>query len=158
MHSPHRTPTIHGVTLLRPPTHERDSGELTEIFSAAWGIGPAPLPHVFQASIRPGRIKGWAYHAHQTDRIFVLSGFLKIVLWDARPDSPTRDQVEEFHLSERNRGVLVIPPGVVHALHNLGRSDAITINFPTRAYDHTDPDIHRVDAADVPYTFTHPDR
>jgi dTDP-4-dehydrorhamnose 3,5-epimerase len=144
---------IDGVLVRRAITHEDERGEVTEIMSSAWGIDDIPISHVYQAMIRPGRIKGWVYHKHQADRQFVLSGFTKYVLWDMRTDSSTAGQVNEIYLSERNRGLLVIPPYVVHAVQNIGQSDAVFINLPTQPYNHADPDKYRVDPASVPYSF-----
>lgn len=144
---------IDGVVLRKATTHEDERGEITEILSAAWGLGGAPIEHVYQATIRPGWVKGWVYHERQSDRIFALSGFTKYVLWDPRPESPTHGLINEIHLSERNRGLLLIPPRVIHAVKNIGQVDAVFINLPTRPYDHASPDKYRVDPASVPYSF-----
>lgn len=144
---------IEGVVLRRAVTHEDERGELTEIMSTAWGLDGIPIDYVYQAMIRPGRVKGWVYHKYQSDRQFVLSGFIKYVLWDMRTDSPTAGQVDEIYVSERTRALLVIPPYVVHAVQNIGQIDAVFINLPTRPYNHADPDKFRVEAASVPYSF-----
>jgi len=144
---------IDGVELRRAITHEDERGEITEILSGAWNFGDAPIEHVYQAAIRPGWVKGWVYHKEQSDRIFALSGFSMYVLWDPRPDSPTFGMINEIHLSERNRGLLLIPPLVVHAVKNTGQTDAVFINLPTRPYQHGAPDKYRVDPASVPYSF-----
>lgn len=144
---------IEGVVLRRAVTHEDERGELTEIMSSAWGLDDIPIAYVYQAMIRPGRVKGWVYHKQQSDRQFVLSGFIKYVLWDMRADSSTAGQVDEIYVSERTRALLVIPPYVVHAVQNIGQTDAVFINLPTRPYDHADPDKFRVEPASVPYSF-----
>ena len=46
--------------------------------------------------------------------------------------------------SEKNRALLVIPRGVYHAVQNIGITDAIFVNMPTRPYDHEDPDKFRL--------------
>jgi dTDP-4-dehydrorhamnose 3,5-epimerase len=85
--------------------------------------------------------------------MFVLSGFLKVVLYDSRDGSSTRDLINEIHLTERNRGLLVIPPLVVHAVQNVGVGEATFVNMPSKPYNHADPDKYRVDKADIPYSF-----
>jgi dTDP-4-dehydrorhamnose 3,5-epimerase len=82
---------IEGVVVRNAVTHEDDRGELSEIFNPAWGVTSDPLVYVYQAMIRPGKLKGWVYHEHQEDRIFLSCGFLKWVLCDcARIRRPTR--------------------------------------------------------------------
>lgn len=144
---------IDGVTLRYATTQFDERGEVCEIYDPAWGVAPEPLVYVYTALIRPGRIKGWVYHKAQIDRMFVLSGFLKIVLYDMREGSPTCGMVNEFHLTERNRGLVVIPPFVVHAVQNVGMIDGAFVNMPSRPYDHANPDKYRVERADVPYSF-----
>ena len=144
---------IDGVVLRRMALHEDERGSISEIYSDAWGFDDSPLRYVYQAMIRPGRVKGWVYHKLQSDRQAVISGFVKYVLWDPRPDSPTSGMINEICLSERNRGLLLIPPYVVHAVQNIGLTDAIFVNLPTVPYNHADPDKYRVDADSVPYSF-----
>jgi dTDP-4-dehydrorhamnose 3,5-epimerase len=146
---------INGVQLRPATTQVDERGELTEIFNPAWGVHDAPLVYVYQVVIRPQRIRGWALHYEQDDRIFFSMGAIKVVLFDARPASPTYRMINEFCLGERNRALLTIPAGVVHAFQNVGQHDAIFINLPTRPYRHDRPDKHRLplDTDEIPYRF-----
>jgi dTDP-4-dehydrorhamnose 3,5-epimerase len=76
----------------------------------------------------------------------VVSGLVKIVVFDGRRDSPTSGRVNELTLSEKNPGLLVIPPNLYHGWKNIGTSEAIIINMPTRMYNHEAPD-----APDLPW-------
>lgn len=144
---------IDGVVVRPAITHIDERGEIVEMFSRAWGFDPAPTDHIYASTIRPGCVKGWVYHKLQSDRMFSLSGFVKYVLWDARANSPTYGLVNEIHLTERNRGLLLIPPYVVHAVQNIGLIDAVFVNMPTVPYNHANPDKYRVPPEGVPYTF-----
>lgn len=81
-------------------------------------------------------IKGWAVHHQQVDRYFFYSGSLKLVLYDARESSPTRGMINELYFSEANRSLVAVPPGVYHAVENVGTTDALMINFPSEPYRH----------------------
>ena len=144
---------IAGVTVRLATTQFDERGEVCEIYDPAWGLLPDPLVYVYTSLIRPGRVKGWVYHERQFDRLFILSGFLKIVLYDIREESATRGMVNEIHLTERNRALIVIPPFVVHGVQNVGGIDGVFVNMPSRPYDHANPDKFRVERADVPYSF-----
>ena len=94
-------------------------------------------------------------HEKQDDRIFISRGVFRWVLFDNRPDSLTYKLLNDFTFSERNRAILVIPRGVFHAVQNIGTSEAIFINMPTRPYDHADPDKYRLplDNDVIPFRF-----
>lgn len=144
---------IKDVVVRPTATHVDERGELSEMLSKSWGVHPAPIEHVYMVLVRPGRMKGWVYHKVQSDRIFSVMGAIKYVLWDTRPDSPTYGMINEIFLSERNRGLLVIPPLVVHAVQNVGDVDAYFVNMPTVPYLHDQPDKYRVPPEEVPYNF-----
>ncbi|MEA2353803.1 MAG: dTDP-4-dehydrorhamnose 3,5-epimerase, partial [Thermoleophilaceae bacterium] len=80
-------------------------------------------------------------------------GAAKVVLYDARPSSPTHGLVQEVFLGDVNRGLLRIPAGVVHAVVNVGPTELRYVNMPTQPYRHERPDKQRLpaDTSSVPY-------
>ncbi len=123
-----------------------EDGHVTEVARASWEILGAPLVQVHITTTLPGRVRGWGLHQRNTDRLFVVSGLVKIVLFDGRNDSPTRGAINEFVLSEKNPGLLLVPPNLYHGWKNIGTSEAIVINMPDRMYDYDEPD-----ALDLPW-------
>jgi dTDP-4-dehydrorhamnose 3,5-epimerase len=83
---------------------------------------------------------------------------LRIVLYDARSDSPTRGCVNVFHLGSHDRALLSIPAGVWHAVQNVGPHEAAFVNLPSRPYEHDDPDKYRLplDNDVIPYRLSKP--
>jgi len=146
---------IEGVCVRPAVTQVDERGEICEIYNPAWGVVESPLVYVYQVCVRPGRIKGWVVHRQQDDRLFASLGALKIVLFDARRESPTHRMVNEIFVGERNRALVVIPAGVFHAVQNVGATDALFVNMPTRPYDHAEPDKYRlpIDTDEIPYRF-----
>lgn len=146
---------IDGVKLRPAIVHPDERGEVCEIYNPAWGIDQAALKYVYMAMVRPHKIKGWVYHQEQDDRLFVATGSSKIVLFDLRESSSTAGMINEFHITERNRALLVIPCFVAHAVQNIGTVDAVFVNMPTRPYNHGAPDKARIplDSPDIPYSF-----
>ncbi|MDQ6622295.1 MAG: dTDP-4-dehydrorhamnose 3,5-epimerase family protein [Verrucomicrobiota bacterium] len=145
----------HGVTFRRAVTHLDTRGSVCEMFDPRWQWHSAPLVFVYMFTLRPGMVKGWGLHKEHEDRYFVQLGEMEIVMYDVRPDSPTRNQISRVVLSEYDRGLLNIPAGIWHANHNVGRKDAVVVNFPTRPYDHDRPDKYRLplDTDQIPYQF-----
>jgi dTDP-4-dehydrorhamnose 3,5-epimerase len=146
---------IDGVVRRSSITHPDERGTLTEIFNPAWDFSDDPLVYVYQVTVRPGQIKGFVLHKSYSDRLFFSLGTLKVVLYDDREDSPTRGMLNEVFFSEESRGHLVIPPNVWHAVQNVGTTDALFVNCPTKPYDHADPDKWAMpkDSDLIPYSF-----
>ena len=136
---------IAGVLLERLAPLADHRGSLVRVLDTREPFWIEPIVYAYEFTIRPGRIKGWGMHEHQTDRYFVAGGKIRIVLYDGRPESPSHELIEQFFFTESTPGLLRIPPGVWHADQNWGDSDARVLNFPTRAYDHTSPDKYRID-------------
>jgi dTDP-4-dehydrorhamnose 3,5-epimerase len=151
-------PRIDGVRIHRAVTHEDDRGTLCEIYGAAWGFDDLPLVHAYLVTVRPGMVKGWAIHEEQVDRYFFVSGCSKLVLYDGRPHSPTHRLVTEDCFSEASRALVLVPPGVFHAVENIGQADSLLFNIPSRPYRHEDPDKHTLPLANdlIPYSFDKP--
>jgi dTDP-4-dehydrorhamnose 3,5-epimerase len=148
-------PQIAGLVIRRLRTIEDSRGEVCEVFRPAWGVHPDPLVYVYQATLRPGAIKGWVVHEKQDDRLFTSIGVQRWVLYDARPDSPTHGLINDLVFSERNRALLIIPKGVYHAVQNIGSTDAVFVNMPTQPYDHASPDKLRLPLKNdlIPFDF-----
>jgi dTDP-4-dehydrorhamnose 3,5-epimerase len=153
-------PLIVGVKVRYQRSIEDARGEVTEVYRSSWGVTDDPLVYVYQASIRPGVTKGWVVHERQDDRMFHLMGTNHWALYDDRPDSATRGMLNQFVFSEKNRALLVIPRGVYHAVRNIGVTDSIFVNMPTRPYEHDDPDKLRLPLKNslIPFSFGDPSR
>jgi dTDP-4-dehydrorhamnose 3,5-epimerase len=122
----------------RPVPHE--DGYLTEVARADWELLEAPIVQVHVTTTFAGRIRAWGLHERITDRLFVVSGLVRIVVFDPREDSPTYRRVNEFMLGEKNPGLLVIPPQLYHGWKSLSDADAVIINMPDKVYDYEAPD------------------
>lgn len=156
--TPHGEPIIDlidGVRIRSVTTLADERGMLCEIFNPAWEFHPAPLAYVYQFTIRPGKIKGWHSHRLHDDRIFISCGQVKVVLYDDRPNSPTYRRINEIYRTEYDRTLMIIPAFVFHAHQNIGSGDALFISIPSKAYNHTSPDVYRLplDTDYIPYRF-----
>lgn len=139
-------PLIAGLRLLptRPVPHE--DGHVTEIARIDWEGLDQPIVQVHMTTTLAGRVRAWGLHRRGTDRLFVASGLVKIVCYDGRRESATFGRINEFTLSDRNPGLVIVPVGLYHGWKNIGTSEAIIVNMPTIAYDYDRPD-----ALDLPW-------
>lgn len=119
------------------------------------GIRPDCV-QIYQSRLFPGALGAWSCHQKGIDRLFVNQGLLKLVLYDGRAGSPTSGLINELHVGDARPAFIVLPAGVWHGLQNLGATDALLLNFPTRAYDYEDPDHYRLpfDTPEIPYTWS----
>jgi len=76
----------------------------------------------------PGVIKGWHLHTKQTQSYAVISGMIKLVLFDERKDSKTKGELMELFTGEDNYQLIVIPFGVVNGYKTIGVKPAIVAN------------------------------
>ena len=128
----------------RPVPHE--DGHVTEVARASWDVMGSPVVQVHITTTFAGRVRAWGLHPLGTDRLFVASGLVKLVVFDGRRDSPTFGRLNEFVVSEKNPGLLIVPPNLYHGWKNIGTSEAIIINMPARMYEYEHPD-----ALDLPW-------
>ena len=84
---------------------------------------------------------------------------MKVVLYDARPDSSTKGEINEFFIGEHNPMLVVIPAGVYHGFKCVSEYEAIVINTPTNTYNRTTPDEYRLAPHDgsIPYDWNRKD-
>jgi dTDP-4-dehydrorhamnose 3,5-epimerase len=106
---------------------------------------------IYFSVVYPGVIKGWHLHKEMVLNYAVVSGTIKLVLYDERPDSPTKGEVQELYAGEANYALVRIPPGVWNGFKGVGVSPAIVANCST--LPHSADEIVRLDPLNnhIPY-------
>jgi len=134
-----------------------DRGRLMEILRSDEEIFQN-FGQVYMTTAYPGAVKAWHYHKKQDDYFTCISGSMKLALYDARKDSPTYKEVNDFTIDLENPILVRIPKFVYHGFKCVGDREAIVINTPTLPYDTKDPDEYRLDAFenDIPYDWNKP--
>jgi len=113
----------------------------------------------YMTTAYPGVVKAWHYHKVQTDYFACIGGMMKLVLFDARDDSPTKGEVNEFFLGVHRPQLVTIPPGVMHGFKCISDTEAVVVNCPTELYNPASPDEYREDAHTdkIPYDWARKD-
>lgn len=108
---------------------------------------------VYMTTAYPGVVKAWHYHKKQDDYFTCISGKMRLALYDARKNSPTYKEVNDFTISLDNPMLVRIPKFVCHGFKCVGDKEAVVINTPTRPYNPNTPDEYRIDTFDndIPY-------
>lgn len=90
---------------------------------------------IYFSVVYPGVIKGWHLHKDMTLNYAVISGMIKLVLYDDRTRSPTRHQLMELFLGEANYVLVIIPPRIWNGFKGIGVDPAIVANCATIPHD-----------------------
>ena len=102
----------------------------------------------------PNVVKGWHLHKRMTLNYAVIKGMIKLVIYDSRPDSPSKGTLMELFVGEKNYALVKIPPQVWNGFKCIGNEPAIVANCSTLAYD--PEEIVRLDplSPDIPYDWS----
>ncbi len=115
---------------------------------------------VYCTAVNVGVVKGWHYHKKQLDNFVCVNGMIKLVLYDDRPRSATRGEINEFFLGVHNPLLVQIPAKVWHGFKGISHPEAVVINVPDEPYHHQRPDEYRLDprTKKIPYDWNQVDR
>ena len=131
------------------------NGVTTELYRQDWNIAEGEVRQTIHVALRGNAVSAWHQHRNRWDYLFVVGGHLRVVLFDPRETSPTRGQVDVFHLSPSRPQLLAVPPWVWHGVQNLSTGISSFVNSFDKLYDYEDPDEWRLppDSKDIPYSF-----
>ncbi len=108
---------------------------------------------VYLTTAYPGVVKAWHYHKKQIDNFTCIKGMTKVALYDAREDSPTYKEINEFFIGDKNPLLIKVPPLVYHGFKAIGTYTAYFLSIPTLPYNYEHPDEYRLppDTKEIPY-------
>ena len=106
---------------------------------------------IYFSCTHPGVVKAWHLHKKITLNYAVISGEIKFVLFDDRPDSRTRGTVQEFFISPENYMLVTVPPLIWNGFKAIRTDSAIVANCAT--WPHSSDEIERRPPSDqsIPY-------
>lgn len=108
---------------------------------------------IYFSVIYPGAVKGWHLHRQMVLNYAVVSGMIKLALYDERKESATHGQVQEVFLGESNYALVTVPAGVWNGFKGIGERPAIVANCATIPHDPAE--IERLDPRSdrIPYNW-----
>ena len=152
-----KTPLIDGV-VVSPVTQNVDDRQNLMVYLKESDPFYKGFAQSYVSVTAEGVVKAWHYHLKQTDIWFVPHGKIKVGLFDARKDSPTYKEINDFTINLENPILVKIPRLVYHGFKCVGDKEAIVINTPTLPYNPDEPDEYRLNAFknDIPYDWKNP--
>lgn len=109
---------------------------------------------IYFSVVYPGVIKGWHLHKKMTLNYAVVSGSIKLVLYDDREGSHTQGEIQEIFTGEDAYLLITIPPNVWNGFKGVGTKRAIVANCATEPHDPSE--IVRLDpfTSKIPYDWS----
>jgi dTDP-4-dehydrorhamnose 3,5-epimerase len=117
-----------------------------------------PFGEVYFKKVYFGSITGWHVHETLILNYICLLGMIKLVLYDMRPGSPTKGELQEIFYGDDNYCLVHIPPGVANGSKGMTDPFALMTNIASEPHN---PDIkyRRIDphSGEIPYDWARRD-
>ena len=106
---------------------------------------------IYFSMVNPQAIKAWHLHSATTLNYAVVVGMIKLVLYDQRPNSSTRGEVQVILAGEQNYVRVKIPHGIYTGFQGMGSGPAIVANCATLPHDPAESSRLDPFSKEVPY-------
>jgi dTDP-4-dehydrorhamnose 3,5-epimerase len=134
---------IEGILTRQLKQNNDERGWLTEILRSDWE-NFQKFGQVYITAAYPHVVKAWHMHKKQTDNMTCIKGMMKLVLYDNREKSKTKNEIAELIIGERNLLLVQIPPEIWHGFKTISEEYALILNIPTELYNYNKPDEYRL--------------
>lgn len=143
---------IHGVVITPLQQIADERGKVMHMLKAT-DAHFQEFGEIYFSCVFPEAVKAWHYHDNMVLNYAVPFGRIKFVLFDDRPESPTRGEVQELFLGEENYWLVTVPKRVWNGFKGVGTQMAIVANCANIPHD--PGEIHRRDPQDeyFPYSW-----
>ncbi|MGZ5867107.1 MAG: hypothetical protein ACXWKC_17160 [Xanthobacteraceae bacterium] len=118
----------------------------------------ADAPHfisfgeIYFSCVEPGAIKGWRRHSRMVQNLAVPVGRIQLVMYDDRPDTATRGEIQELIIGpDVNYALASIPPGVWNAFKGISDVTSVVANCATIVHDPSESETRPL--SDPPVVF-----
>ncbi len=106
---------------------------------------------IYFSTIYKDSIKAWHLHKNSTLNYACIKGSVKLVLFDERPESPSKGKYQEISLSPENYFLVTIPPNIWNGFKGLYKPESIIancLNLP-----HNEKEMVRKDYSDKKFNY-----
>ena len=147
LNNAHKHQLVSGVVMHSLQVNADPRGTLTEALKTTWDdvyhSKDRPFAQMYFSKTLPETARDvdcWHYHpGGQEDRFGVIQGDIVTVIYDNRPDSPTKGTLNLFAMGQtqgpEGQYLLLVPERTYHGYIVVSTIDAVMFNYPTRLYD-----------------------
>lgn len=108
---------------------------------------------VYFSAVNEGAVKAWRRHSRLTMNCAVPVGRVLFVLFDDRPDSPSRGTIMEVTTGFDAYVLITVPPGIWNGFMGLGPGMALVANCADLPHDPAEGEQRGPRDAGIPYDF-----
>ena len=106
---------IHDIKIIDIKTHSDNRGFFREVVRFPEEFINVPVGQISHSKVKEGIIKAWHGHVYQSQWNYVVSGQIKVGLYDNRKDSTTYKDTMEYVVGDGVDPIAYFfPPGVLH--------------------------------------------
>lgn len=106
---------------------------------------------VYFSTVNPGVIKGWKIHDRMGESFAVPYGNIQLVLYDARPNSPTVGSLMDITIGENNYCLVKIPPQVWYGFRSVVQHPSMIANCADMPHEPGEGHTAELSSGVVPY-------
>lgn len=119
---------IDGIILSPLKIIGHEKGDIMHIIKSS-DAGFKKFNEAYISKINYDQIKGWKKHFKMTCNFIVPIGSIKIVVYDDRENSKTKNTFNEFNLSCKNYCRLTVPNGLWYGFMGISINQSMLINI-----------------------------
>ncbi len=86
---------------------------------------------IYFSTIYQDKIKGWHLHKESSLNYVCIKGRVRLTLFDDRPGSKSKNEIQEIILSPREYNLITIPPNIWNGFKGLDKDESIIANCLT---------------------------
>ena len=109
---------------------------------------------IYFSCIYPGMVKAWKLHREMTLNCAVPHGLVKFVMYDDRPNSLTRGEIQEIVTGPDHYCLITVPPMIWTGFQCIGQEMAILANCATVGHDRAEAVTQDPSASSIPYEWS----
>jgi len=106
---------------------------------------------IYFSTIYESAVKGWHLHKESFLNYTCVKGEVKLVLFDDREESKSKNKIQEIILSPKNYNLVTIPPKIWNGFKGLDTEESIIANCLT--LPHNENEMVRKDPSDRSFNY-----
>ena len=111
------------------------------------------IEEVYISETKSGVVKGWKLHTEMKQNFTVISGEIKLVVYDDRESSKTRGELVELTLSPENFIRVHVPNNLWYSFKAVSSEPAQILNCSTMLHNPSEVLAKPLDTTDIPYSW-----
>ena len=106
---------------------------------------------IYFSETNPGTVKAWKRHQRMTQNFAVVSGSLRLVVYDDRSGSASSGKLDVFDLGRENYQLVRVPNGLWYGFKCVGESPVLMANCADMPHDPQEVVVIPSDSPRIPY-------